>query len=96
MLRRSIVVRLLRFSEQKRFVIPNRLSSTTSLWVCQVANKNLPVSCIAWLVGWEKERCHYEAGHRKGREGMGVVFNKDGKMLSKHDESKEHKEKGQD
>jgi len=46
------------------------------------------------VVRWEKERGRYEAVIEKDGKEWGYVFNKSGKMLSKHDESKEKEEHG--
>ena len=49
------------------------------------------------IVRWEKEGANYEAIVDKNGKEWGFTFNADGKLLSKHDESKEaeHKEKGE-
>jgi hypothetical protein len=47
------------------------------------------------IVRWEKEGANYEAVIEKNGKQWGVEINADGKVLSKHDESKEHKEKGE-
>ncbi len=47
------------------------------------------------IVRWEKEGDNYEAViEKKGRQ-KGVELSADGKVLSKHNETKEHKEKGE-
>jgi plastocyanin len=46
------------------------------------------------IVRWEKEGANYEAViQRKGKE-IGVEMDVNGKVLSKHDEAKEHKKHG--
>src|SRR5213080_3437374 len=47
------------------------------------------------IVRWEKEGANFEAVIQKNGKEIGVEMNANGKMLSKHDESKEHKEKGE-
>src|SRR5947209_13099568 len=47
------------------------------------------------IVRWEKEGANYEAVIDKNGKQWGVEFDANGKMLTKHDESKEHKEKGE-
>ena len=47
------------------------------------------------IVRWEKEGANYEAVIDKNGKQWGVEFNANGKVVSKHDESKEHKEKGE-
>ena len=46
------------------------------------------------IVRWEKEGSNYEAVIEKHGKETGVEMNADGKVLSRHNESKEHKEKG--
>jgi plastocyanin len=45
------------------------------------------------IVRWEKEGKHYEAVIEKNGKESGVEFDASGKVLSKHDESKEKGEK---
>lgn len=45
------------------------------------------------IVRWEKEGKNYEAVIEKNGKHWGVEINAKGKVLNKHDESKEHKEK---
>jgi len=45
------------------------------------------------IVRWEKEGKDYEAVIEKNGKKWGVEINGSGKVLNKHDESKEHKEK---
>ena len=47
------------------------------------------------IVRWEKEGKNYEAVIEKNGKQWGVEINASGKVLNKHDESKEHKEKGE-
>ena len=47
------------------------------------------------IVRWEKEGSNYEAVIDKKGKQWGVEFDANGKVVSKHDESKEHKEKGE-
>lgn len=47
------------------------------------------------IVRWEKEGKNYEAVIEKNGKKWGVEINASGKMLSKHDEGKEQKEKGE-
>jgi hypothetical protein len=49
----------------------------------------------ASIVRWEKEGANYEAVVSKDGKEWGYRFNANGKMLGKHSESKEHKEKGE-
>lgn len=46
------------------------------------------------IVRWEKEGANYEAVVNKNGKEMGVEMDASGKVLSKHNEAKEHKEKG--
>ncbi len=47
------------------------------------------------IVRWEKEGANYEAVVDKNGKQWGFEFDANGKLVSKHDESKEHKEKGE-
>jgi len=47
------------------------------------------------IVRWEKEGTNYEAVIDKNGKEWGFKFDANGKMLSKHDESKEKGEKGE-
>ncbi len=47
------------------------------------------------IVRWEKEGANFEAVIEKNGKQWGVEFDASGKVMSKHDESKEHKEKGE-
>ena len=46
------------------------------------------------IVRWEKEGANFEAVIDKNGKQIGVEMDANGKVLSKHDEAKEHKEKG--
>jgi len=46
------------------------------------------------IVRWEKEGSNYEAVIDNNGKQTGVQLTPDGKVVSRHDESKEHKEKG--
>jgi len=47
------------------------------------------------IVRWEKEGANFEAVIEKNGKQWGMEFDANGKLVSKHDESKEHKEKGE-
>ena len=47
------------------------------------------------IVRWEKEGANYEAVIEKKGKQIGVEMDANGKVLSKHDEAKEHKEKSE-
>jgi len=47
------------------------------------------------IVRWEKEGNNYEAVIANNGKQTGVELTPDGKVVSRHDESKEHKEKGE-
>jgi plastocyanin len=47
------------------------------------------------IVRWEKEGSHFEAVVEKNGKQTGIEMDASGKILSRHDESKEHKEKGE-
>jgi plastocyanin len=47
------------------------------------------------IVRWEKEGANFEAVIEKNGKQWGVEIDANGKVVSKHDESKEHKEKGE-
>jgi plastocyanin len=46
------------------------------------------------IVRWEKEGANFEAVIEKNGKQIGVEMDANGKVLSKHDETKEHKQKG--
>jgi hypothetical protein len=45
------------------------------------------------ILRWEKEGDNYEAVIEKNGKQTGIELNADGKVVSRHDEKKEHKEK---
>jgi plastocyanin len=47
------------------------------------------------IVRWEKEGANFEAVIEKNGKQIGVEMDANGKILSKHNEAKEHKEKGE-
>jgi len=47
------------------------------------------------IVRWEKEGSNYEAVIEKNGKQTGVEVSPDGNVVSRHDETKEHKEKGE-
>ncbi|SRR5438552_7682902 len=47
------------------------------------------------ILRWEKEGANFEAVVDKNGKQWGFEFDANGKLVSKHDESKEHKEKGE-
>ena len=47
------------------------------------------------IVRWEKEGANYEAVIQKKGKQIGVEMDANGKVLSKHNEAKEHKETGE-
>ena len=47
------------------------------------------------IVRWEKEGADFEAVIDKNGKQIGVKMDANGKVLSKHNEAKEHKEKGE-
>jgi len=46
------------------------------------------------ILRWEKEGANYEAVIQKKEKQIGVEIDAKGKILSKHDESREHKKHG--
>jgi plastocyanin len=46
------------------------------------------------ILRWEKEGANYEAVIQKKGKQLGVEMDANGKVLSKHDEAKEHKKHG--
>jgi hypothetical protein len=46
------------------------------------------------IVRWEKEGANFEAVINKNGKQIGVEMDANGKVLSKHNEAKEHKQKG--
>ena len=47
------------------------------------------------ILRWEKEGDNYEAVIEKNGKQTGIAVNADGKVVSRHDESKEHKKKSE-
>ena len=47
------------------------------------------------IIRWEKEGANFEAVIEKNGKQIGVEMDANGKVLSKHNEAKEHKEKGE-
>ena len=47
------------------------------------------------IVRWEKEGANFEAVIEKNGKQIGVEMGANGKVLSKHNEAKEHKERGE-
>jgi len=69
----------------------NLSSSDVPQAVQTAANKEIKGASI---VRWEKERTSYEAVVSKDGKEWGYKFDANGKLLGKHSESSEHKEKG--
>jgi hypothetical protein len=67
-------------------------SSDVPQAVQQAADKQLKGASI---VRWEKEGANYEAVVSKDGKEWGYKFDANGKMLGKHSEAGEHKEKGE-
>lgn len=67
-------------------------SSDVPQAVQQAADKQLKGGSI---VRWEKEGANFEAVVSKDGKEWGYKFDANGKMLGKHSESAEHKEKGE-
>ena len=49
----------------------------------------------AIIVRWEKEGTNYEAVINQNGKETGIAINPSGKVLSRHSEASEHKEKGE-
>jgi plastocyanin len=47
------------------------------------------------IVRWEKEGANFEAVIEKNGKQIGVEMDANGKVVSRHNEAKEHKEKGE-
>jgi plastocyanin len=85
------------------------LSAWTALWAEEEREEKVNVSDVpaavqkaaeaeakgGTIVRWEKEGSNYEAVIDKNGKQTGVELTPDGKVVSRHDESKEHKEKGE-
>ena len=70
----------------------NLSSSDVPQAVQTAANKELKGASI---VRWEKEGASYEAVVSKDGKEWGYKFDANGKLLGKHSEAGEHKEKGE-
>ena len=85
------------------------LSAWTTLWAAEEREEKVNASDIpaavqkaaeteaksGTIVRWEKEGNNYEAVIDNNGKQTGVELTPDGKVVSRHDESKEHKEKGE-
>ena len=85
------------------------LSAWTTLWAEEEREEKVNASDVpaavqkaaeveakgGTIVRWEKEGSNYEAVVEKGNKQTGVEITPDGKVVSRHNESKEHKEKGE-
>jgi plastocyanin len=83
------------------------LSAWTALWAEEEREEKVNASDVpaavlkaaeaeakgGTIVRWEKEGSNYEAVIDKNGKQTGVELTPDGKVVSRHDESKEHKEK---
>ncbi len=79
-------------ANEKKHEEENLNSSDVPQAVQQAADKQLKGASI---VRWEKEGTNYEAVVSKDGKQWGYKFDADGKMLGKHSEASEHKEKGE-
>ena len=84
------------------------LSAWTTLWADEEKEEKVSASDVpaavqqaaqaeakgGTIVRWEKEGSNYEAVIDKNGKQTGVELTPDGKVVSRHDESKEHKGKG--
>jgi plastocyanin len=84
------------------------LSASTALWADEEREEKVNPSDVpaavqqaaqaeakgGTIVRWEKEGSNYEAVIDNNGKQTGVELTPDGKVVSRHDESKEHKEKG--
>ena len=85
------------------------LSAWTALWADEEREEKINASDVpavvqkaaqveakgGTIVRWEKEGSNYEAVIDNNGKQTGVELTPDGKVVSRHDESKEHKEKGE-
>ncbi len=85
------------------------LSAWTALWADEEKEEKINASDVpaavqqaaqaeakgGTIVRWEKEGRNYEAVIDNNGKQTGVELTPDGKVVSRHDESKEHKEKGE-
>jgi plastocyanin len=84
------------------------LSASTALWADEEREEKVNPSDVpaavqqaaqaeakgGTIVRWEKEGSNYEAVIDNNGKQTGVELTPGGKVVSRHDESKEHKEKG--
>lgn len=82
------------------------LGASTSVWAAEENEQTLNASDVPQAVQtaaskeggkilrWEKEGSNYEAVVEKKGKDWGVKISPEGKVLSRHNEKKEHKEKG--
>ena len=85
------------------------LSAWTTLWAEEEREEKVNASDVpaavqkaaeaeakgGTIVRWEKEGSNYEAVIDNNGKQTGVELTPNGKVVSRHDESKEHKEKGE-
>ena len=85
------------------------LSAWTTLWAEEEREEKVNASDVpaavqkaaeaeakgGTIVRWEKEGKNYEAVVEKSGKQTGIEIDASGKVVSRHDESKEHKEKGE-
>src|SRR5947209_4585430 len=79
-------------AKEKKHEEENLSSSDVPQAVQQAADKQAKGGKI---VRWEKEGANYEAVVSKDGKEWGYKFDANGKMLGKHSEAGEHKEKGE-
>jgi hypothetical protein len=79
-------------AKEKKHEEENINSSDVPQAVQQAAEKQTKGTSI---VRWEKEGANYEAVVSKDGKEWGYKFDANGKLLAKHAESGEHKEKGE-
>jgi hypothetical protein len=79
-------------AKEKKHEEENLNSSDVPQAVQQAAEKETKGASI---VRWEKEGANFEAVVSKDGKEWGYKFDANGKMLGKHSESGEHKEKGE-
>ena len=79
-------------AKEKKHEEENLNSSDVPQAVQQAAEKETKGASI---VRWEKEGANFEAVVSKDGKEWGYKFDASGKMLGKHSESGEHKEKGE-
>ena len=79
-------------AKEKKHEEENIDASSVPAEVQQAAEKE---ASGAKIVRWEKEGSHYEAVIDKNGKEWGYAFDAKGKLLNKHDESKEKGEKGE-